>query len=68
MIAPTSEMWWGNRNFPRPQWQMSQLNLWMYNDIDGREPNPAGVVAVRVVGCLLFAASVGLTVSGFKQL
>ena len=61
-------MWWGNRNFPRPQWQMSQMNLWMYNDIDGREPSPAGIIAIRVVGCAMLVATVALAVSAFNQL
>ena len=68
LVAPRSELWWGNRNFPRPQWRMSATNMWMFNDKDGRTPSPAGVVLIRAVGCVLLVAAVALTVSAVKQL
>ena len=68
LVAPRSELWWGNRNSPRPQWRMSATNMWMFNDKDGRTPSPAGVVLIRAVGCVLLVAAIALTVSAFKQL
>lgn len=68
LLTPASELWWGNRNFPKPRWQISPVNRWMFDDENGRTPSPAGVVFIRVFGCLLLIPAVAFTVLAFQQL
>jgi len=67
-VNPGSQVWWGRSDRPRPQWQISQMNIWMFDDSDGRDPSPAGAAAIRIAGMIMLIASIVLTIKGFQQL
>ncbi len=68
LVNPRSQIWWGPTHRPRPRWQVSAVNKWMFDDIDTRKPSRAGVLATRSFGVFLLVAAVAMSIQGFQQL
>jgi len=58
LARPDSKLWWlGSR-------RVNQLNNWQFNDKDGNELSPAGVIFIRAIGCGLLVVATALMIMG----